>query len=263
LKGSGEKRPILLLSHIDVVPVEKSQWEMDPFEAVIKDGYLYGRGALDDKSMGIVAMMVLLILKREKVSLKRDILFLAAADEETGGKCGIEWLLKNVPSLEKAEYALNEGSYVICDDTGVPTRYELSNGQKVLFQLKLKARGTSGHASMPTPDNPNVTLVRGLEAVTRWETRLHVLPMVKEYFAKIAPKQPPEIRQYFEDVEKGLAHQAVRKRADIEPHLQCHGQGHGLPDHPPGWNKSERDPFRIHSDPRLQNPSRYVERPFP
>ena len=80
LKGSGEKKPILLLSHIDVVPVEKEGWEVDPFEGIIKDGYLYGRGALDNKSMGIVEMMVLLILKQEKIPLKRDILFFATAD---------------------------------------------------------------------------------------------------------------------------------------------------------------------------------------
>jgi acetylornithine deacetylase/succinyl-diaminopimelate desuccinylase-like protein len=76
LKGSGGKRPILLLNHIDVVPAEREHWEVDPFEGIIKDGYLYGRGALDDKSMGIVEMMVLLTLKREKIPLKRDILFL-------------------------------------------------------------------------------------------------------------------------------------------------------------------------------------------
>ena len=88
LKGDGSKRPVLLLSHMDVVPVEKEQWEVDPFSGTIRDGFLYGRGALDNKSMGIVEMMVLLILKREKIPLKRDILFFATADEETGGKMG-------------------------------------------------------------------------------------------------------------------------------------------------------------------------------
>ena len=217
LKGNGEKRPLLLLSHIDVVPAENPQWDVGPFEAVVKDGYLYGRGALDNKSMGIVEMMVLLILKREKVALKRDILFLAAADEETGGKWGIEWLMGNVPSLKKAEYALNEGSFIVCDETGAPARYELSNGQKVLFQLKLKAIGTSGHAAMPTPDNPNVKIVRGLEAVTKWETPFHVLPMVKEYFSKISPKQSPESRKYFEDVEKGLGNPAFARELTSNP----------------------------------------------
>ena len=90
LKGDGTKRPILLVSHIDVVPAEKERWEFDPFSGIIKDGYLYGRGALDNKSMGIVERMALSILKRERIPLKRDILFLATADEETGGRWGVQ-----------------------------------------------------------------------------------------------------------------------------------------------------------------------------
>ena len=85
LKGNGKRKPVLLLNHMDVVPVEKERWSVDPFAGIIQDGYLYGRGALDDKSMGIIELMALLILKREKVPLTRDVLFFAAADEETGG----------------------------------------------------------------------------------------------------------------------------------------------------------------------------------
>ncbi len=204
LKGSGGKRPMLLLNHMDVVPAEKKNWEVDPFAAIIKNGYVYGRGTLDNKSMGIVEMMVLLILKREKISLKRDILFFGAADEETGGKWGVEWAMENIPSLKEPEYALNEGGYVILNEEGKTDRYEISNGQKVLFQLKLKARGTSGHGSMPHSDNPNVKLVQALNALIKWEAPYHILPMVKEFFAKIAPKQPLEERRHFEDIEKGL-----------------------------------------------------------
>ncbi len=204
LKGNGKKRPILLLNHMDVVPVEKKNWEVDPFAGIIKDGYLYGRGTLDNKSMGIAEMMTLLILKREGIPLKRDILFFAAADEETGGRWGIEWAMENIPLLRESEYALNEGGYVILNENGIPNRYEVSNGQKVLFQLKLKAKGTSGHGSMPHSDNPNVKLVQALERVTKWETPYNILPMVKEFFSKMAPKQPLEERKFFEDIEKGL-----------------------------------------------------------
>ncbi len=204
LKGSGKRRPLLLLNHIDVVPVEKERWSIDPFSGVIQNGYLYGRGAIDDKAMGIVEMMALIILKRERIPLERDILFFASADEEAGGNWGIRWALEHLPSLREAEYALNEGGYVILSESGTADRYEVSSGQKMVFQLRLKARGTAGHASMPHPDNPNVKLVRGLEAVTRWETPFQVLPMVKEYFSKIAPKQPPEERKFFEDIEEGL-----------------------------------------------------------
>ncbi len=204
LKGSGEKKPLLLLNHMDVVPVEKEGWDVPPFEGVVKDGYLYGRGALDNKSMGIVEMMALLILKREKIPLKRDLLFFASADEETGGRWGVQWAMENLPFLSQCEYALNEGGYIILDEKGVADRYEVSNGQKVIYQLRLKARGTSGHASMPHSENPNVKLVHALEAITRWETPFLVLPTVKEYFRKMALKQPSYEKGYFEDIEKGL-----------------------------------------------------------
>ncbi len=217
LKGKGTQKPILLLSHIDVVPAEKQSWEVDPFSGIIKDGFLYGRGSLDDKSMGIVAMMALLIFKRESIQIKRDILFFAAADEETGGGCGVEWAIDHVPALSEAEYALNEGSHIILREDGAPDRYEISNGQKLLFQLRLRARGTSGHASMPQADNPNVKLVRSLGAVTAWETPYQILPMVKEYFSKLAPKQPPEDRTYFEDIEKGLADPLFAKKLNSSP----------------------------------------------
>jgi len=217
LNGNGKKKPMLLLNHMDVVPVEKERWTVDPFAGITQDGYLYGRGALDDKSMGIIEMMALLILKREKVSLQRDILFFAAADEETGGKWGIQWAMENISSLIESEYALNEGGYVILNETGAPDGYEISSGQKIVFQLQLKARGTSGHASMPHPDNPNVKLIHALQSVTEWETPYNVLPMVKEYFFKIAPKQPPDERKYFEDIEKSLGDAPFSKRLTSNP----------------------------------------------
>ena len=217
LKGSGKGKPILLLSHIDVVPAEKERWEVDPFAGIIKDGYLYGRGTLDDKSMGIIEMMALIILKREKISLKRDLLFFASADEETGGSLGVKWGIENIPALKESEFALNEGGYILINEAGVADRYEISNGQKVIYQLQLKTEGTSGHASMPTPDNPNVKLLRALEGVTKWETPFKILPMVKEYFSKIAPKQSPEDRPFYEDIEKGLNNPNFAKKLTSNP----------------------------------------------
>ena len=217
LKGNGKKRPILLLNHMDVVPVERERWSFDPFAGITQDGYLYGRGAIDDKSMGIIEMMALFILKREKVPLEKDILFFAAADEEMGGKWGVQWAMENVSSLRNSEYALNEGGYVILNETGDPDRYEISNGQKVVFQLRLKARGTSGHGSMPHPDNPNVKLIHALEAVTQWETPYNILPMVKEYFFRMALKQPPDERKFFEDIEKGLSDPSFSARLTSNP----------------------------------------------
>ncbi len=217
LKGKDKKKPILLLSHIDVVPAEKERWEVDPFGGVIKDGYLYGRGALDDKSMGIIEMMALLILKRQGISLKRDIFFFASADEETGGSWGVKWAIENIPALRESEFAVNEGGYIVINEAGVADRYEISNGQKVICQLRVKTEGTSGHASMPTPDNANVKLLRALDGVTRWETPFKILPMVKTYFSKIAPRQSPEERPFYEDIEKGLTNPAFAKRLTSNP----------------------------------------------
>lgn len=204
LKGDGSKRPLLLLNHIDVVPAEEEGWEAPPFEGLVKDGYLYGRGALDCKSLGIIEMMALLMLKRENTPLKRDLIFFAGADEETGGRWGVQWAMENIPSLKEAEYALNEGGHIILNEDGTPNQYGISNGQKDIFQLKLKARGRAGHASMPHPENPNVKLIHGLETLTRWETPYQILPTVKEYFRRLAPKQPPYERPFFEDINKGL-----------------------------------------------------------
>ncbi len=204
LKGNGEKRPIILLNHIDVVPVERDKWEIDPFSATIKDGFIYGRGALDDKSMGIIEMMVLIMLKRENVKLKRDIVFLASSDEETGGRWGVQWAMENIPFLKESEFALNEGGYIILNEEGKPDRYEVSCGQKVILQLKLKARGTSGHGSMPHNDNPNVKLINALNGLIKWETPFQIIPLVKEFFFKMAPKQPLYERNLFENIEKGL-----------------------------------------------------------
>jgi acetylornithine deacetylase/succinyl-diaminopimelate desuccinylase-like protein len=217
LKGDGNRKPLLLLNHMDVVPVEKERWSFDPFAGIIRGGYLYGRGALDDKAMGVIEMMALLVLKREKVPLKRDILFLATADEETGGRWGVQWAMENIPSLKESEYALNEGAYIILDEAGIADQYGVSNGQKVIFQLNLMAKGTSGHASRPLPDNPNVKLVDALERVTKWETPYNFLPMVKEYFSKIAPKQPPDERKFFEDIEKGVSDPSFSAKLTSNP----------------------------------------------
>jgi acetylornithine deacetylase/succinyl-diaminopimelate desuccinylase-like protein len=217
LKGNGRKKPILLLSHIDVVPAERGRWQVDPFAGAVKDGYLYGRGTLDDKFMGIIEMMAVLILKREGFPLRRDILFFATADEETGGGLGVKWGMENILALRESEFALNEGGFVLINEAGVAERYEISSGQKVIFQLQLKTEGTSGHASMPTSDNPNVKLLRALEGVTKWETPFKVLPMVKEYFSKIAPNQSPEDKPFYEDIEKGLKNPAFAKKLTSHP----------------------------------------------
>src|SRR5213594_7134 len=122
-KGTGARKPLLIMSHIDVVPVEKDLWSVPPFDAVVKEGYLWGRGTLDDKGMAAAELETMLLLARGRVKLSRDVVFLAEADEEAGGTFGMEWLLEHHPDLFDAELVLNEGGRVIW--SGKKVRYEI------------------------------------------------------------------------------------------------------------------------------------------
>ena len=118
LKGDGSAPPLLLMSHTDVVAVEPEKWTHDPFAAEITDGFIYGRGALDMKHMVTMELMTMLLLKRVGVPLKRDVIFMAAADEEVGGHNGVGWVAQNRPELIQAEYALNEGGGIAFEING-------------------------------------------------------------------------------------------------------------------------------------------------
>lgn len=163
LKGSGEAPPLLLLSHLDVVPAEEEHWTHPPFSGAIVDGMVWGRGALDMK--GIVAMqfMTFLLLHRQGVPLKRDVIFAATADEEQGGTYGIRYLVEHHPELIRAEVALSEfGGFNI--NLGGKRFYLIQTAEKGIYQFVLRAHGAPGHGSMPHDQNAVVKLA---DAVAR------------------------------------------------------------------------------------------------
>ncbi|MEN6475455.1 MAG: M20/M25/M40 family metallo-hydrolase [Syntrophaceae bacterium] len=152
LKGAGAERPVLLLNHMDVVGVERGQWSVEPFGGVIKDGFIWGRGALDMKGMGIMQLMALLRAKRNGLKLSRDIIFLAVADEEANGSLGAKWVFENHPEEVACEFVLNEGSYGIVDYAGLKRPlFPISTAEKGPIWLRIVTRGEAGHGSMP-PD---------------------------------------------------------------------------------------------------------------
>lgn len=204
LGGDGSRKPLILLNHMDVVPVERDKWEVDPFGGVVRDGYIYGRGALDNKGMGIAQLMTFLVLKRNQIPLSRDIIFLALADEEMGGRFGARWMLDNVPQLKGAEYVLNEGGGVIVDEEGNLQYYEISNVQKVVFRIKVRASGLSGHGSIPQPDGATEKLVDALGKLAKWKPPFRVIPLVQEYFSNIAPVKWPHEGDRFRNLPKSL-----------------------------------------------------------
>lgn len=182
LKGTGDKRPLMLLNHTDVVPVQEEFWDVDPFAAVEKDGMLWGRGALDMKGMGTLELLVMLLFKRLNLTPNRDIVFLAVADEEAGSSFGMEWLDQNEPDwITEPEFALNEGGMGALNMLGSNRPvFACSPSEKSPLWLKLRAEGQPGHGSTPHADNAVERLVRALYAIQNWDRAVTVQPHTAE-----------------------------------------------------------------------------------
>jgi acetylornithine deacetylase/succinyl-diaminopimelate desuccinylase-like protein len=211
IPGGKESRPLILLNHMDVVPCEEGKWTIDPFGGIVKDGYIYGRGTLDMKGKGVVELMTILLLKRYQIPLKRDIIFLATADEEVGGKWGAKWMLEREPRLKEAGCVLNEGGCILLRDDSTLDHYEIATAQKVVAQFAIKALGKTGHGSMPHEDSATVKLIRALNRVVAWETPLVIIPLVKEYFANVAKIKPAQEAMGYQDIEEALHDPAFAK----------------------------------------------------
>jgi len=204
IPGKKQGKPLILLNHMDVVPVETDKWDLDPFGGIIKDGYIYGRGAIDMKGNGVVELITMLLLKRHRIPLKRDVILLATADEEVGGRWGIKWMLERELRLKEAACVLNEGGCVLVREHGELDHYEIATAQKVVAQFSLKAKGRTGHGSMPHGDSATVKLIRALNRIVEWKTPFVVIPLVKAYFANLAKVRPPEKAKGYQDIEAGL-----------------------------------------------------------
>ena len=193
LAGNGVQRPVLLMGHTDVVGVERAGWNVDPFGGVVKDGYLYGRGAIDDKGMVTANLMTMLLLKRHVVdfggTLTRDVLFVANADEEAGGDFGMGWLLDRHPALLTAEFALNEGGRTRIV-AGKPLYVAVQNTEKVSHLVTVTARGPGGHAAVPLEGNAIARLARALAAIAAHAEPLVVTPTAREFFSRLADRWP-------------------------------------------------------------------------
>jgi len=190
LPGNGSARPIAILGHTDVVGVERSGWTYDPFGAVLHDGYIYARGAIDDKEIVTAGLMVMLMLHRAHMRLNRDVIFVAEAGEEGTPKVGIDFLISRHWSEIAAEYALSEGGSAVAVDGEV--RYvAITTSEKVPYGVRLIARGPSGHASRPTADNAVVRLAAAVTKLGEWHTPMRLNATTREYFERLATVSPP------------------------------------------------------------------------
>lgn len=184
-------RALLLLGHTDVVGVERERWSVDPFGAVIRDGYLWGRGALDDKGMVVANLAVLVALKRAAIPLGRDVIYLAVGDEEAGGRNGIEHVIHHHWDKIAAGFALNEGGRVMKRD-GRVLYVGVQTSEKIPINVELIARGRSGHASTPHPDNPVLRLARAVARIGEWESPPQLLSVTRRYFEAMQSVEDPE-----------------------------------------------------------------------
>lgn len=185
LPGSGERGPVILLNHMDVVPAESKDWSFDPFGGEIKDGFVQGRGAIDMKSQGIMELMAFLAMKREGVRLRGDLVFLAMADEETLGEHGAKLLIEEYPEDFKADLVINEGGFGLRDILPNKPVLMISTAEKGLRWVKLTRTGPPGHGSTPHLQNALEELTKALNRLLTEESPVTITPIIAEYFRKM------------------------------------------------------------------------------
>jgi acetylornithine deacetylase/succinyl-diaminopimelate desuccinylase-like protein len=203
LRGNGSKKAIALVNHIDVVPADMRYWTVEPFSGMIKDGYVWGRGALDMRGEGIVQLMAMIALKRSGVPLNRDIVFIGNADEELGSTGALKFVEKHPDLLKDVEFLLTEGGENRVEN-GKLKYYGVGVAEKRTFWQHLTVAGTPSHGSRPTKKNPVPHLVRALDRIAQYETPLHVTPGVAKYFRDISRDYPQPQKGWLSDVQKAL-----------------------------------------------------------
>jgi len=210
LRGDGSKKAIALVHHIDVVPASPEFWTVDPFSGDIRDGYVYGRGTLDMKGQGIAHLMAMIALKRGKVPLTRDIVFIGNTNEENGATGAEAFTSLHKDMLADVEYLFTEGG----DNPVVNGKlqyYGVGIEEKRPYRIELVVKGVPSHGSRPTKQNPVPTLAAAVDRVSRYETPLHVVPGVQSYFKALSTGYTGQRRTWLADVRRAITIPAARE----------------------------------------------------
>ncbi len=210
LKGNGSKKAIALVHHIDVVPAAPQFWEVDPFSGTVKDGYIWGRGALDMKGEGIAHLMAMIALKRSGVPLSRDIVFIGNSDEELASTGAIVFVKNHPDLLKDVEFLVTEGGDNLVTD-GKLHYFGIGVAEKRTFWQRLTVKGVPSHGSRPTKQNPVPRLVAALNRIANYETPLHVTPGVGKFFRDISRTYPEPRRSWLANVNVALKNSAARE----------------------------------------------------
>lgn len=199
LEGNGSKEPILIMGHTDVVGVQPDKWYADPFSGMREDGYIYGRGTLDDKDNVAAGMMVMILLERLGVELDRDVIFLAESGEEGTPDVGINFMVEKHWDVIAAEYCIAEGGQGVIRDGKVHT-FGVETTEKMPRRVTLVARGTPGHGSIPRLDNAVMILANAVSRAAAWQTEMRLNETTETYFRRMAAIAPPEEAVLYENV---------------------------------------------------------------
>lgn len=219
IKGNGKKRPILVMGHTDVVGVQREKWPVDPFGAVLKDGYVWGRGTVDNKNSVVANLMLMLVLKRLNLPLDRDVIFLAESGEEGNSRVGINYMAREHFGEIDAEYAIAEGGSITLEE-GREKVVGIATTEKIPRGVRLIANGTSGHGSRPRTDNAVVHLAAAVGKVGTWQTPMRLNDTTRTYFERLATISPPERAARY----NGLTN--PEKSVAIQAYLAEHEPGH-------------------------------------
>ena len=189
--GTGKRKPLLLLAHLDVVEAKRSDWTLDPFQLTEKDGYFYGRGSIDDKAQAAIWVATLIRFKREGYKPDRDLILALTADEEGGGPFnGVEWLIKNRRDLIDSEFALNEGGWGdVANGKKISNNIQVSEKYVATFRLEVKNKG--GHSSLPVPDNAIYRLSEALVRLSKFKFPAQTNEVTRAYLTEMAKVAPP------------------------------------------------------------------------
>jgi acetylornithine deacetylase/succinyl-diaminopimelate desuccinylase-like protein len=240
LKGSGEKPNLLLLSHLDVVAANPKEWSVDPFAGVVKEGFVWGRGALDMKSMTAMEVIVMKLLKRNNVKLKGDVILAATADEEKGGEEGAGWLVYNHPEKVRADFVINEGGGLAIPINGKNV-FTIQTAEKGILWFKVKAKGRPGHGSVPgAADNAIMRMNKVVEKLGNHRAEIVLVPTVKRFLNEVAkenkllqqgvsllmanPEMADQILDMMAQTDKAMAEEfRAMLRMTVTPTMICGG----------------------------------------
>src|SRR5262249_783240 len=190
LHGTGRKKPVLLIGHLDVVEAKRSDWTTDPFQFVEQGGYFYGRGTQDMKAADAILMTTMIGLKKENYKPERDIILALTADEEGGKSNGVDWLVKNHRDLIDAEFVLNPDGGGVQLENGKPVMMEMDATEKLYSDYQLKATNPGGHSSLPVPDNAIYHIADALAKGERYRFPFELNDVTRPYFLQMSKTQP-------------------------------------------------------------------------